>query len=226
MMPHARKPAALKGRANEFVLPHESAIGGRPAFDTPPADEWLTPSIDHEALAKIGVKARGGGPHQSKTMMLAELSDLLAAGAADRAEDAILRDNLLSKPSVRARRAALYQLRQLYGVGERSPICTVLCRLWERDPAGRAILALLSALARDPPLRDGAVAVLDASLGERVRWPVIAASFEARNPGRLGEKMAKSLAQHAASTWTQAGFLKGAVRKERIRAKPTPAAAS
>jgi hypothetical protein len=29
--------------------------------------------------------------------------------------------------------------------------------------------------------------------------------------------MTKSLAQHAASTWTQAGFLKGKVRKERIR---------
>jgi hypothetical protein len=117
-------------------------------------------------------------------------------------------------------------LRQLYGVDERWPICIALRRLWERDPAGRPMLALLCALARDPPLRDGAAAVLDAFLGERVRWPAIAAAFEARSPGRLGEEMAKSLAQHAASTWTQGGFLKGRVRKERIRAKPTPPAAS
>ena len=88
------------------------------------------------------------------------------------------------------------------------------------------MLALLCALARDPPLRDGAGAVLDAALGERVRWPAIGAAFETRNPGRLGEETAKSLAQRAASTWTQAGFLKGAFRKERVRAKPTPTVAT
>jgi hypothetical protein len=31
------------------------------------------------------------------------------------------------------------------------------------------MLALLCALARDPPLRDGAAAVLEAAIGERVR---------------------------------------------------------
>jgi hypothetical protein len=59
-----------------------------------------------------------------------------------------------------------------------------------------------------------------------VRWPVIAAAFEARHPGRLGEKMAKSLAQNAASSWTQSGFLEGAVRKCRARTKPTPTVAA
>jgi hypothetical protein len=174
----------------------------------------------------MGIKAQGGGPHQSKTMMLTELTELLASGAADRPGDAIMRDNLLGKPSIRARQAALYRLRQLYGVGEAWPICTIFRRLWDKDRDGRPMLALLCALARDPPLRDGAAAVLDAPLGERVQWPAIAAAFEARYPGRLGEKTAKSLAQHAASTWTQAGFLRGKVRKERIRAKPTPTAAA
>ena len=159
-------------------------------------------------------------------MMLAELTELLASGAADRPADAILRDNVLGKASIRARQAALYRLRQLYGVGEAWPICTILRRLWDKDRDGRPMLALLCALSRDPPLRDGAPAVLDASLGERVQWPALAAAFEARSPGRLGEKTAKSLAQHAASNWTQAGFLRGKVRKERIRAKATPTAAA
>lgn len=159
-------------------------------------------------------------------MMLAELTTLMASGETDEPGDAIVRDNLLGKPSIRAREAALYRLRQLYGVGAGSPIGAVLHRLWHRDPSGRPMLALLCALARDPPLRDGAAAVLDATLGEQVRWPAIAAAFEARYPGRLREQTAKSLAQHAASSWTQAGFLKGVVRKERIRAKPTPAIAA
>ena len=159
-------------------------------------------------------------------MMLAELTTLLASGGTDEPRNAIVRDNLLGKPSIRAREAALYRLRQLYGVGGAWPICAALHRLWNHDPAARPMLALLCALARDPSLRAGAAAVLDASLGEQVRWPAIAAAYETLNPSRLGEKMAKSLAQNAASTWTQAGFLKGAVRKERIRAKPTPPVAA
>jgi hypothetical protein len=176
-------------------------------------DQWFGAQADEGRLRSAGVKIEGGGPHQSKTMMLTEFAELLASGATNRPEDAVLRDNLLGKPSIRARKAALYRLRQLYGVGEAWPICVVLHRLWERDPIGRPMLALLCALARDPTLRAGAAAVLDAALGEPVRWPSIAAEFEAVYPRRLGEKMAKSLAQHAASTWTQAGFLRGSFAK-------------
>jgi hypothetical protein len=174
----------------------------------------------------MGIKRAGGGPHQSKTMMLADLTTLLASDGADRPADAILRENLLGKPSIRARQAALLRLAQLYGLGEDCPVSAIMRRLWARDSGGRPLLALLCSLARDPTLRDGATAVLDASLGEPVRWPVIAAAFDTRHPGRLGEKMAKSLAQNAASSWTQAGFLRGAVRKERVRAVATPAAAA
>jgi hypothetical protein len=177
-------------------------------------------------MVRMGVKPCGGGPHQSKTMMFSELALLLASGGAATPNDAIIRGNVLGKPSVRSRQAALHRLQQLYGIGEAWPICTALRRLWDQDPSGRPSLALLCALARDPTLRDGASAVLDASLGEHVRWPLLAAAFEARHPGRLGEKMAKSLAQNAASSWTQAGYLEGAVRKSRIRAKPTPAVAA
>jgi hypothetical protein len=177
-------------------------------------------------MARMGIKREGGGPHQSKTMMLAELVMLLASDMADRPGDLIVKENLLGKPSVRAREAALFRLRQLYGIGEDCAVCTVMQRLWARDPVGRPLIALLCALARDPTLRAGAAAVLDASIGERIRWPTIAAAFEVCHPGRLGEKMAKSLAQNAASTWTQAGFLCGAVRKERVRVHATPATAA
>jgi hypothetical protein len=174
----------------------------------------------------MGIKVAGGGPHQSKTMMFADLSALFASGRIDQPDEAIVGDNLLGKPSIRAREAALYRLHQLYGVGGNEPIWRVLVGLWTRGTGERPLLALLTALARDPMLRAGAAAVLDASPGERVRWPTIAATFEAANPARISEKMAKSLAQNAASSWTQAGFLKGAVRKERVRAIPSPTVAA
>ncbi|GGC70239.1 hypothetical protein GCM10011504_55060 [Siccirubricoccus deserti] len=159
-------------------------------------------------------------------MMLSDLSALLASGHGEDPTDAVLAENLLAKPSVRARAAALVRLRELYGVGSDAPVGVALRRLWPRDPEGRPILALLCALARDPLLRDGAAAVLDAPLGTQVRWSTIAAVVEALNPGRLSDTTAKSMAQNAASSWTQAGFLKGAVRKERVRARATPVAAA
>lgn len=203
MLARARRPASpesLRGKPTRS-RDRPGKVGDQPATPAP-SDEWLGAFFDEKTLVRTGIKFLGGGPHQSKTMMLAELTRLLSRGGTDEPGDAIVRDNLLGKPSIRAREAALYRLRQLYGIGARSPIGTVLHHLWYRDPAGRPMLALLCALARDPTLRDGATAVFDASLGEQVRWPALAAAFESRNPGRLSEKMAKSLAQNAASTWT------------------------
>lgn len=175
---------------------------GRQTFLQEKSDLWFSASANLVAAGRVGIRSEGGGAHQSKTMMLAELKTLLASDAQNCPADAILRDNVLGKPSTRARKAALLRIRQLYGFDEDCLICMVMRRLWDRDPPGRPMLALLCALARDPTLRDGAAAVLDAPLGEKVRWPAVAAAFEGHHPGRLGEKMAKSLAQNAASTWT------------------------
>lgn len=191
-----------------------------------PADDWLPLTADRVWLTQLGIKSAGGGPHQSKTMMFADLASLFASGQIDNPAGAISDHNLLGKPSIRAREAALYRLHQLYGISGKEPIWRVFQGLWKNESSERPLLALLTALARDPPLRDSSAAVLDASPGERVRWPDIAATFEAANPGRLSEKMAKSLAQNAASSWTQAGFLRGSVRKERVRSNPTPIVAA
>lgn len=190
------------------------------------ASLWFMQPVDEEQLRRAGIKLHGGGPHQSKTMMLADLSVLLDSGHADDPAKAIVEDNLLGKPSRRAREATLYRLHQLYGIAGYDPIWRVLRALWHRDARGRPLLALLTALARDPTLRDSAAAVLDASPGERVRAPAFAAVMEATNPNRFSERMVESLSRNCASSWTQAGFLKGAVRKERVRSTPTPAAAA
>jgi hypothetical protein len=115
--------------------------------------QWFL-QTDETQLRTAGVKLRGGGPHQSKTMMLADLAALVAANGERDPSVSILHRNVLGKPSLRAREAALYRLRQLYGLDDSAPICRALLALWARDPAGRPMLALLCALARDPSLRE------------------------------------------------------------------------
>lgn len=186
-----------------------------------PLKVWFGPDSDLAALAKVGIKLAGGGPHQSKTMMLPDLLTALSIKVDQRGK-AILDDNALGKPSRQARLASLKRLDQLFGIVTPPPVCLAFQALWALEPEGRPTLAILCALARDPTLRDGAAAILDASLGERVGPEAVAAAFDATNPGRLARTMAKSLSRNASSSWLQAGFLAGPIRKRRVRPLATP----
>lgn len=189
---------------------------------------WFSRVADASRIEAAGLRRGGGGVHQSKTMMLHELSAYIA-GATDKncsPASLIIEQNILGKETVSARKIALKRLNGLYGIIKPSPISRILFGLWPLDVKGRPILALLCALARDALLRDAASAVLPVPLGVSVRWPVIAAALEEQHPQRFSEKMLRSLSQNCASSWTQSGHLEGHVRKVRVQAQPTAAAAS
>jgi hypothetical protein len=186
---------------------------------------WFTWPDNEKALTRYGFRLTGGGIHQSKTMMLTELGVLLDAYASSGLplEHLVLEANVLGKSTGSARRLALQRLRALHGLGLNGPVSGTMRKLWDREPAGRPLMALLNALARDPLLRASADVVLPALRGAEVRWPVIAAHFDMLYPGRFSPKMAKSLSQNCASTWTQSGHLRGKVSKRRALATATPA---
>lgn len=193
-----------------------------------PQNSWFSLGADPIRLNKGGLKISGGGVHQSKTIMLAELATFLRSygDVSASARDLIIEQNILGKPTLSARQIALARLQGLYAVYRPVPVASAMFGLWDRDTEGRPMLALLAALARDPLLRDSASAVLPSAQGAQVRWPIIAASFAAQYPERFSPKMLKSLSQNCASSWTQSGHLNGALRKIRVQARPTPAAAA
>jgi hypothetical protein len=162
-------------------------------------------------------------------MMLRELGALLQAapdpGSVEIA-DLILKQNVLEKRTGSARRLALERLNGLYGLTSGAPIGRALARLWQRADNGRPLLALLCALAREPPLRDTAQAVLGAKVSSDVRWSDFSSRFEALHPGRYSAKMLKSMSQNCASTWTQSGHLQGRVKKRRKHTMASPVAAA
>ena len=189
---------------------------------------WIGLGGEPSALLAIGFRLSGGGVHQSKTMMLRDLEGLLGAEAAtgEVAATLVLDANVLDKPTGSARRLTLARLRGLYGIGSELPLSRVLASLWRLDSEARPLLALLCALARDPLLRDSANVILQAPVGTRVRWPLIAERLLSEHPDRFSPKMLKSLSQNCASSWTQSGHLQGKVRKRRARAKASPASAA
>ncbi len=197
-------------------------MNGRSSLD------WFAPGADFERLNRAGVKVSGGGVHQSKTMMLAELTAFLqeAQGSSASASELVIDHNVLGKSTNSARKIALARLNGLYAIAKLTPISAAQFALWRDDVEGRPLLALLTALARDPLLRDSATAVLPAAQGTPIRWPDIAASLEGQYPDRFSPTTLKSQAQNCASTWTQSGHLRGHINKVRAIARPTPAVAA
>ena len=110
----------------------------------------------------------------------------------------------------------------MYGLLDQPPLTITLLKMWPGDMRGRRLRALLVALARDPLLRETAPAITSGSVGQSLRHPWLQDALLAAFPERFSEKMLRSLAQNCASTWTQCGHLKGAVKKLRQRVTPTP----
>lgn len=178
------------------------------------------------SLASVGFRFGDKGTHTSRTIMLAELGDLLAAvppeSAASAYEAAVVIDNVLGKSTTATRRLTRQRLTELYGLDPRIPLFRVLRRVWAVDEAGRLLVAFLCALARDPLLRATAPAVLDLPVGaELVRAPFLDAIRDAVG-SRLNDAVLDKVARNAASSWSQAGHLEGRVRKIRRRVAPTP----
>lgn len=180
----------------------------------------------NNSLARAGFRFGDKGTHTSRTMMLSELADLLAAtppeATPERYEVAVITDNVLAKSTAATRRLTRQRLSELYGLDPRVPVFRVLRRVWAVDEQGRPLIALLGALARDPLLRATAPTVLGLPVGsELVRAPFLEAIRDVVGT-RLNEAVLDKVARNAASSWSQAGHLAGRVRKIRQRVTPTP----
>jgi len=181
-------------------------------------------------VSEAGLRFGDKGTHTSRTIMLTELQELLAAveRPADRGVyvSAIVDHNILGKHTAASRRLTAQRLTELYGLDPGIPLFRVLRRLWAADEGSRPVLALLCALARDPLLRATVDTVLSLPVGgELVRSTYVAALREAVGD-RLNEAVLDKVARNTASSWAQAGHLEGRVRKIRRRAEPGPGAAA
>lgn len=81
--------------------PISSQVGSAEDFPTYPDRGWFAQSAQRHALEAAGIKVEGGGPHQSKTMMLAEVSALFSSQEDADLTDAVLSQNVLGNPKDR-----------------------------------------------------------------------------------------------------------------------------
>ena len=201
---------------------------------------WLVRTVSHldlesavsilgpREIAGWGFRAGERGTHTSRTIMLQELTHLLAATIVTATHHDYVRvameENCLGKRTAATRRLSIQRLTELYGLDRRLTLFRVLRELWERDESSRALLAMLLALARDPLLRATAGAVVGTPHGhELARQPMTDALSDVA-VGRLNEAVLDKVVRNAASSWTQSGHLRGRSRKTRQHVRATPAA--
>src|SRR6266567_2724380 len=168
------------------------------------------------------------GAHSSRTMMLAEIRLLLAAcqSSANLEEyrSAIVDENVLLKKTVATRKATFKWLKELYALDRKILIFRALRDLWDEDTQAQPLLAVLSAVARDPLLRSTAESILAITLGETVTREMMMEAVNMNFPDRYSPKTLKSTGQNIISSWQQAGLLSGKLHKVRISAQSRPVA--
>lgn len=160
--------------------------------------------------------------------MLAELRAVLGSCRPDASRDdylaAIQDDNCLGKRTAATRKMSSQRLSELYALDPDVPLFRVLRRCWYADRDGQAILALLLALARDPLLQASAPPVLRMQPGEELARQQLTDALQRAAGRRLSPSTLDKVVRNVASSWTQAGHLRGRGRK--VRQTVTPTAAS
>jgi hypothetical protein len=170
-------------------------------------------------LNQLGFRFGINGPHAARTMMLDDLRVLFAhtpphAMREDFAH-AVVVENVLGKPTKKARELAMHHLVPLYGLTAENPIFRALRRLWDVNVIAQPLLALSVALARDPLLRGTRMFYLSKHPGESVTRETVEAVLAAAHPDRFSPASLRSFAQNVSGSWTSAGFLQGRQRKTR-----------
>jgi len=175
----------------------------------------------------LGFRAGVSSVHTSRTMMLNELQLLLenvnATAPASAYSDAIMEDNVLGKPTRTTRQRTLTRLKQLYSLDPGISLFRLLRHFWPANNDAQPMLAFLVAAARDPLLRETTPHVLNIPVRQPVQQTETAQFLDEKYPARFRPTTLKSTAQNIASSWTQAGYLTGRVKKNRTRPNVTPA---
>jgi hypothetical protein len=190
-----------------------------------PRDNTPLPSLP----ARFGFRSGERGTHGSRSIMLEDLSQLLTATSTGAAHadyhSAILEENVLGKRTASTRLWSWKKLRELYGLDPRLAVFRCFRQLWDIDAAGRPLLAILCACARDPLLRTSAALVQQTPVGSVLGSGDFAQAMAQAAPGRFSPKTLEGMGIRLAASWTQSGHLVGGKIRQRAHPVLSPEAA-
>ena len=156
--------------------------------------------------------------HTSRTIMFAELSQVMNHSIEGGDFNEILNSNVSNKLSNRNLLKTNQYLRQLYGFDKEDLLFKCFKHYWTLvDNENKSILALLFALSNDFLLRESIDIVVNTKVGEKVAIEKFDENIEKYHQGKYSDNTRRSAAQNVASSWKQAGYIQGKVKNIRIQ---------
>jgi hypothetical protein len=179
--------------------------------------------------AEIVSADASGGPSTSQTIMVSSLQQLMLRLPSDATPGAyraaVMEENSLGKATASGREWAFRQLRRYYAFDPSVLIFRALRDLWDHDPMGQPLMALLCAVSRDQVLRSTSSLIQATEVGATLNRTDFEDAIEAAFPGSYRDNTRRTAGGNIASSWTQSGHLRyeGRSGKVRVRACCTPA---
>ncbi len=177
-------------------------------------------------LSELGFRFGDKGAHTSRTIMTAEIGQLIEACPEDTQKreyaNAIEDGNILGKSTASTRHLTFQRLSEIYGLDPSISIFRHFRAFWKLENKAGPILAVIIALARDPLLRATARPVLETHTGQDVSKQDVKNSLDKDSRDRLNPDSLDKVLRNALSSWTQSGHLTGRSRKIRTRSRASP----
>lgn len=165
--------------------------------------------------------------HTSRTIMSAELIDVLNYPKNGSGYNEVMEKNVFNKRTESSRKKTIRYLTQLYGFDKQDIRFKALEDYWQRsDEEDKIMLTFLYAVSKDYLLKESVSFVKAVAMNEKAHINGFEDNITDNHPNQFSAKTLRSAAQNIASSWKQAGYIEGKVKNLRVKRSPSYALVS
>lgn len=160
--------------------------------------------------------------HTARTLMIAELSQILDHAGYDQMYALAIENNVTGKRTQANRQRSYIALKKLYRFDPTHLPFAALVYFWSiTEPTSRPLLVFQYALGHDYLLSESLPLVAQATIGSTLSVARFDANLSTQHPNLFTPITQYSISKNLASSYKQAGYLTGKVKVFRIPIKPT-----
>lgn len=159
--------------------------------------------------------------HTSRTIMYAELSEVMNFYEEGSDYFSIMEDNVFSKRTASSKKKTIKYLTQLYGFDHDNEHFRAFEAYWDKaSEDSRPLLTFIYALSRDYLLQESVRLVKGVPYDQKAFVEDFEANISRHHPERFTHKTLRSVAQNLASSWKQGGYVQGKIKSIRRQNPP------
>ena len=159
--------------------------------------------------------------HTSRTIMTAELIEVMDFPKEDLSYLEIMQNNVFNKKTESSKKKTINYLTQLYSFSKEDIKFLCLENYWSKvEDDEKPLLALFFAVSKDFLMMESVDFVKSVKHNTKASIEEFENNISHYHPNRFSPKTLRSVSQNVASSWKQAGYIVGKVKN--IRAECTP----